>query len=122
MCSKIFSSLFYYYFIFIFIFIFIFFCFNLESRSKVLSASQIVGAAPDGYSHVDTDRHSDSTKEGNVQTHKGYMGKTITTGNEIKPKLEKKKGIVFYYFLLLIPIIGYDDDVSHILHFNSKLN
>ena len=69
---------------------------NLESRSKVLSASQIVGAAPDGYSHVDTDRHSDSTKEGNVQTHKGYMGKTITTGNEIKPKLEKKKGNIIY--------------------------
>ena len=81
-----------YFIIILFLFIFL----NLESRSKVLSASQIVGAAPDGYSHVDTDRHSDSTKEGNVQTHKGYMGKTITTGNEIKPKLEKKKGNIIY--------------------------
>ena len=82
-----------------------------------------MGAAPDGYSHVDTDRHSDSTKEGNVQTHKGYMGKTITTGNEIKPKLEKKKGnIIFYFCLLLIPIICHDDDVSHALICNIELN
>ena len=67
----------------------------MECRSSVLSASQIVGSAPEGSFSSSTD----SLKEGPVQTHKGFLGNTITTGNEVKPTLEKKKGslIVNWY-------------------------
>ena len=62
----------------------------MECRSRVLSASQIVGSAPEGVYNVE----ADSGKEGAVQIHKGWQGQSITTGSEGKPLLQKKKGSV----------------------------
>jgi NLI interacting factor-like phosphatase len=66
-----------------------------EFRSTVLTASQIVGASPDGV----LDREGSPHSTGTVMEHKGFGGKPIITG-DVGPKapVTKKKGAIFTYF------------------------
>lgn len=66
-----------------------------EFRSTVLTASQIVGASPDGI----LDREGSSQGAGTIKEHKGFAGKPIIIGDAgPKPPVSKKKGAIFSWF------------------------